>query len=90
MKNSKSRPAFLLGALLMFVIAVTRTFGQESAEVPPTKEDLAKNNKLFIELASKACEYEREYEKRAFFIFDEPRIAIRLALLRTLLRLAVR
>ena len=27
---------------------------------PLTKEDLAKNNKLFIELASKACEYERE------------------------------
>ena len=65
MKNLKSRPAFLLGALLMLVIAVTCTFGQESPEVPPTKEDLAKNNKLFIELASKACEYEREYEENS-------------------------
>jgi hypothetical protein len=37
----------------MFGIAVTSSLAQELSEKLPTKEDLAKNNKLFVELATK-------------------------------------
>ena len=37
----------------MLVIAGKQAFGQEAPEKLPTKEDLAKDNRLFIELASK-------------------------------------
>jgi metallo-beta-lactamase class B len=53
MKNSKFKPARFLGAAAMFVIAVTSALAQELPEKVPTKEDLAKNNKLFVELATK-------------------------------------
>jgi hypothetical protein len=46
-KNLKFKAARLLGVAAMFVIAVTRSLGQELPEKLPTKEDLAKNNKLF-------------------------------------------
>jgi metallo-beta-lactamase class B len=53
MKNLKFTP-LLLGGVAMLFIAATHTFGQELPKTLPTKEELAKNNKLFIELASKA------------------------------------
>ena len=53
MKNLKFKPPPLLGAAAMFGIAVTSSLAQELPEKLPTKEDLAKNNKLFAELATK-------------------------------------
>jgi metallo-beta-lactamase class B len=57
MKNLKFTP-LLLGGVAMLFIAATHTFGQELPKTLPTKEELAKNNKLFIELASKALHWE--------------------------------
>ena len=53
--NAGSR--FLLIILEVLRMAVP-AFAQESPQKPPTKEDLAKNNKLFIELASKALHWD--------------------------------
>jgi metallo-beta-lactamase class B len=53
MKNPKFKPPLLLGAAAMFGIAVTSSLAQELPEKLPTKEDLAKDNKLFAELATK-------------------------------------
>jgi metallo-beta-lactamase class B len=58
MKDWNLAPPFLRGAALIFVIAVTQTFSQELPKNLPTKEELAKNNKLFIELASKALKWD--------------------------------
>jgi metallo-beta-lactamase class B len=41
-----------------FMMAAMPGFGQEMPPKTPTKEDLAKNNKLFIELASKALHWD--------------------------------
>jgi metallo-beta-lactamase class B len=52
-ENSKFKAALLLGVAAMFIIAVTSSLAQELPEKLPTKEDLAKNNRLFVELATK-------------------------------------
>jgi hypothetical protein len=56
MKTLRLKPAFLLSIVAMLVIA-PQTFGQE-LPTKITKDDLAKNNKLFIELASKALKWD--------------------------------
>jgi hypothetical protein len=53
MKNLQFTPPLLLGAAAMFGIAVTSSLAQELPEKLPTKADLAKDNKLFAELATK-------------------------------------
>jgi metallo-beta-lactamase class B len=58
MKNSKFKPALPLGVVAMCVIAVTSSLAQELPEKLPTKEDLAKDNKLFAELATKYLHWE--------------------------------
>jgi hypothetical protein len=45
-ENSKFKAALLLGVAAMFIIAVTSSLAQELPEKLPTKEDLAKNNRL--------------------------------------------
>jgi len=62
MKTLRLKPAFLLSIVAMLVIA-PQTFGQELPK-NITKDDLAKNNKLFIELASKAL-------KTSCFLFSD-------------------
>ena len=49
----KSISARVLSCVAILVIAVIQISAQESPEKLPTKEDLANNNKLFIELATK-------------------------------------
>lgn len=49
----RSIQSLVLACLAMLMISVTTSVGQESPQKLPTKEDLAKNNKLFIELANK-------------------------------------
>jgi hypothetical protein len=51
-ENLKFKPALLLGVAAMCVVAVTSSLAQELPEKLPTKEDLAKDNKLFAELAT--------------------------------------
>jgi metallo-beta-lactamase class B len=51
-KNLRTREALLLGVAIV-VVAGAQAFAQELPAKLPTKEDLAKNNKLFIELATK-------------------------------------
>jgi len=53
MKNLQFTPLLLLGAVAMFSIAVTSSLAQELPEKLPTKADLAKDDKLFAELATK-------------------------------------
>jgi len=53
MKKLKIKQPLLLDAAAMFGIAVTSSLAQELPEKLPTKEDLAKDNKLFAELATK-------------------------------------
>ena len=57
-----ARRVLLLSVIATVVLAVTRTDGQELPEKLPTKEDLAKNNKLFIELASKYLHWDEPAE----------------------------
>ena len=49
----KSISARVLSCVAILVIAVSQISAQESPEKLPTKEDLANNNKLFVELATK-------------------------------------
>jgi hypothetical protein len=58
MKAQEFRLRRLACCLGIFVFAGTRGFGQELPEKLPTKEDLANNNKLFAELASKYLHWE--------------------------------
>jgi metallo-beta-lactamase class B len=53
MNTSKFNRSLLLSAFSVVFLTFTKAFGQELPEKLPTKEDLAKNNKLFIELATK-------------------------------------
>lgn len=53
MKTSKFNRSLLLTAFTVLFLMATQALGQESPEKLPTKEDLANNNKLFIELATK-------------------------------------
>lgn len=46
----------------MFFLTVTQAFGQGAPQRVPTKEELANNNKLFIELAKKALKWEEPAE----------------------------
>lgn len=55
MKTLRLKPAFLLSIVAMLVIA-PQTFAQELPK-NITKDDLAKNNKFFIELASKRSKH---------------------------------
>jgi len=58
MKAQEFRLRRLVCCLGIFVFVGTRGFGQELPEKLPTKEDLANNNKLFAELASKYLHWE--------------------------------
>jgi metallo-beta-lactamase class B len=42
----------------MFVVGVTLTYAQDLPQNAPTKEELAKNNKLFAELAAKVLHWD--------------------------------
>lgn len=53
MKTLKGRAIFLLTALAIVALLSSHALAQEAPEKLPTKEDLAKNNKLFIELATR-------------------------------------
>jgi len=52
MKTLRFKVAFLLTCVAILILVPSQAFGQETDKLP-TKEDLATNNKLFIELASK-------------------------------------
>jgi metallo-beta-lactamase class B len=60
-KNLKPNPAIFLIVVAMFVIALTNVVAQDLPE-NITKEDLANNNKLFLELANKAFKWEEPAE----------------------------
>lgn len=62
MKNLRLKLGVLLTCAVMSGIAGTQAFGQESPAKRPTKEDLAKNNKLFIELATKYLHWDEPTE----------------------------
>jgi len=51
--KAKSVLARVLGCLAVLAVVMSHVSAQESPEKLPTKEDLANNNKLFIELATK-------------------------------------
>jgi metallo-beta-lactamase class B len=53
MENVRSLFAFVLAIGLAMIFWATQIFAQELPEKLPTKEDLAKDNKLFAELATK-------------------------------------
>ena len=52
MKTLRFKVAFLLTCVAILILVPSQALGQETGKLP-TKEDLATNNKLFIELASK-------------------------------------
>jgi metallo-beta-lactamase class B len=52
MKTLRFKVAFLLTCVAILILVPSQALGQETDKLP-TKEDLATNNKLFIELASK-------------------------------------
>ena len=56
--KSKSISALLLSCVAILVIAPSQASGQESPQKKPTKEDLANNNKLFIEVATKSLHWD--------------------------------
>lgn len=56
--KSKSISALLLSCVAILVIALSQASGQESPQKTPTMEDLANNNKLFIELATKSLHWD--------------------------------
>jgi metallo-beta-lactamase class B len=60
MKELIFKKAFILCTAAMFFLSA-QTFGQELPEKLPTKEDLANNNKLFLELASKALKWDHNF-----------------------------
>ena len=62
MKTSKFNRSLLLSAFTVLFLMTTQAFGQESPEKLPTKEDLANNNKLFIELATKYLHWDEPSE----------------------------
>ena len=58
MKNSRFRSTLVPSLVAMFVVGVTLTFAQDLPQNAPTKEELAKNNKLFAELAAKVLHWD--------------------------------
>ena len=56
------RSAHFLRCVVILVIAVAQAAAQEAPEKLPTKEDLANNNKLFIELATKYLHWDEPTE----------------------------
>jgi metallo-beta-lactamase class B len=60
-KNLKPNPAIFVIVVAMFVIALTNVVAQDLPK-NITKEDLANNNKLFLELANKAFKWEEPAE----------------------------
>jgi metallo-beta-lactamase class B len=62
MKTAQNRSALVLGVVAALLLAVTEVVGQELPEKLPTKDDLAKNNKVFIELASKYLHWDEPAE----------------------------
>jgi metallo-beta-lactamase class B len=58
MKDSKAALVTLISGVALLVMLATQALAQELPKKLPTKEDLANNNKLFIELATKALHWD--------------------------------
>ena len=56
------RSARVLRCVVILAIAVAQAAAQESPEKLPTKEDLANNNKFFIELGTKYLHWDEPTE----------------------------